>query len=195
MKVVAIILIVFILFGPKLTFAVSTKPPYKTIKLPSKNIKANIDMILAVLGGDFTADELQLVNNDKANVVKATKVISVKLGPEEVLQVDVQYSKLCGASGNCPSGIVKKSLDKYMRLLSGGNNGVRYLTTIHNGMNDVITFTHAGGYETGCTVYEYDGTKYSANERRTVWEVQDKNRKHTYYLNDTEYDEYQRSRY
>ena len=198
MRLVIMVLFISAVFGQMYSYAITTKAPFTTVKVQSKTVMATDEMVFAVINVPVTeygylGDYKKLSSAAKREVLKDTKAVKLNLGEglPDVYEVQVMYSQFCSASGgNCPSGIIGKLNNKYVLLLNSAGNGMRYLKSKHHGVNDIVSYSHVGGGANACTVHEFDGLKYYANESRSVYEYYQRENNKTYYLNEKEYKKY-----
>jgi len=150
--------------------AAKIKSPFEIVNVSSKSVEPNHDMVWTIMNmnddfvGSYRDTYTKLSKTDQDEVLKDTKVKLVGLGngEREVLEVDVEYSHFCSASGGiCPSGIIERRGNNYVLLLNTTGVGSRYLSSKHNGMNDVVAFYADHAVLSSCTVYKYDGNRYT----------------------------------
>jgi hypothetical protein len=95
----------------------------------------------------------------------------VELGSNERTQVIVQGVGPCQCSptGNCSFWVYQQSANGYRLLLRrGAVQAFSIEDTRSHGYRDIVTAMHGSAFESGLTVFKFDGTRY---QRRECWNM------------------------
>lgn len=193
MRTVTAIGILIIVLSAGYSYGATTKRPFKTIKIQSTPTDVTFDMILASVVGQFLPEDIQKLKDHPDAAVKASSATVFKLNQRDVIRVELSGPDFCGMSGNCPSGLVVKSGYEYFNIFSGGGIGTDFITSKHNGFNDIVTQWHMSVFETQINIYQYDGRMYKAVKQ--LWQVNDAHGKHVKYLSNAEHDKWTQRRF
>ena len=117
---------------------------------------------------DAVADEIRPMMADleiksESELEKAaldTRISMVDLNGDGVPEVVAQGMVSCGATGNCPFWVFRKSKLGYEVLLEGEAQRFTIQRTSHSGFRDIVLSTHGSYSSGGLTNYQYQERAY-----------------------------------
>ncbi|WP_263379722.1 hypothetical protein [Granulicella paludicola] len=106
----------------------------------------------------------QLNPPDRHEILKQLQIVASQLRAEAIDQpngrtffVQSYGNELCGAAGNCSFWVFDRS---HRILLDTIAQTAGYLSTSHDGRNDILTAEHASAFEQEETLWQFDGKHY-----------------------------------
>lgn len=104
------------------------------------------------------------------NLAKAMSVKKMDLNkdgqPEYLVMLEDTY--FCGAHGNCPNWVYRKSGSEYQLLLSTAGESLTLDKTSTNKFRDLRSEGSNSAYESSGTVFKFDGNAYKEGECYTI---------------------------
>lgn len=85
----------------------------------------------------------------------------IEVGAKGIAAVEVDgMNRLCGAN-NCDKWIFRRTTAGYERILNaGGVQTIEVLKTRTNGYRDIMTAQHGSAWDSGLSLYRFDGREY-----------------------------------
>lgn len=122
------------------------------LKEQTKNAiaKTIADQIRPMIGELEIKTETELRKN-----AFATRITLLDLNGDAISEVIAQGMVSCGATGNCPFWVLKKSKQRYEVILEGEAQTFTVQQSSTNGFRDIVLFTHGSYSSGGLTNYQY----------------------------------------
>lgn len=129
--------------------------PVRISNLPLSRQKAILQALEP--GIQRRAKEFDLDPEEIAEVRRELFMREVSTRAGTLLLIQSWGTPLCGATGNCAVWV----LDSENRMvLETGGNGIRVLRRAHHGPPSILIYTHMSAFQTGLTLYSFDGSQY-----------------------------------
>lgn len=159
-KLMLALMVVFACFGIDMAQSgkkATAQEKKDLFQLISKNDAMIVD---GIKDGGLVADNLA-----KAMIVK--KIDLNKDGqPEYIVIIEDTY--LCGAHGNCPNYVYRKTGGEYQLLVVANGETLTLEKTSTNKFRDLRSEGSNSAYESSGTIFKFDGNTYKESECYTI---------------------------